>query len=569
MIKFECLPNEILYLCFQFFDALDLFHSFDGLSNRFNQLIRQIPLYFDFHSTRKAKFHQFCRQLSLDDHIKQHVYSLHLSNVDTVGQIDSFLSYFSLAEFPHLQILTLSEIDKKHVTKLVSVLPQMLELRRFDSPNIPSEVLDALPAPKVRALSLQFSHVSCQTSITHLTIAKCSLIDVIYHYFQFLPLLKYLHVMFLDPHSRNMEKSCQPYKSIHLKRLFIGNTSRTFEDLLAILHCTPNLEHFAVLLGYHQILELNTKSWRQSISSILPHLKAIKYYIQIRREYDCGIIIEQFRKFQEMFSREHCPYLVHYELTCGLLIDDIIRTHNEHPEYRTSSFFHCGILISCPRSLKYVVENWPSTDDQCAFYKGKVQFLHFAFNIDWDTGAWHLDNIRYLTMSLDFTYLMHLTFTAFNGKEECLNSLLQLFSTAPHLSSLYISECILYTCTHDHPLYQHLQHRVSKLNLGICACQSPSFHLADDQDRVQRICSIFSNIKHLRCIMNKINHTPYLLDHLTKLCTLRVTMSKYAQTDEYVILKELVDNYDALHKINESFSFGVNCVERTVDIWMN
>ena len=58
MTKFETLPNEILFHCFQFFDAFDLFNAFDGLNLRFNQLIRQIPLQLNFESIRKVIFDQ-------------------------------------------------------------------------------------------------------------------------------------------------------------------------------------------------------------------------------------------------------------------------------------------------------------------------------------------------------------------------------------------------------------------------------------------------------------------------------------------------------------------------------
>jgi hypothetical protein len=42
VMKFEFLPNEILIDCFGYLNALHIFHSFDQLNYRLNQLIRNI-----------------------------------------------------------------------------------------------------------------------------------------------------------------------------------------------------------------------------------------------------------------------------------------------------------------------------------------------------------------------------------------------------------------------------------------------------------------------------------------------------------------------------------------------
>lgn len=91
MIKFESLPNEILILCLEFLNTLEIFYSFNDLNNRFNQLIRHIPLYLNFQYVRKSIFNQFCTEILSDENIKKQIYSLHLSNEYTTGQIDAFL----------------------------------------------------------------------------------------------------------------------------------------------------------------------------------------------------------------------------------------------------------------------------------------------------------------------------------------------------------------------------------------------------------------------------------------------------------------------------------------------
>ncbi len=95
-MKFEILPNEILILCFEYLNAIDIFYSFDGLNDRLNRLIRNLS---------KSKFDRFCVEILSHLHIKQQIHSLYLSNNRTCGQIQSFLSYFSFHEFSHLQSL--------------------------------------------------------------------------------------------------------------------------------------------------------------------------------------------------------------------------------------------------------------------------------------------------------------------------------------------------------------------------------------------------------------------------------------------------------------------------------
>ncbi len=72
-MKFELLPTEILIECFEYLDTLDIRYSFDQLNDRFNKLIRNIPLYtcINFQHVCKAKFSQFCQQTSLYPEITQ------------------------------------------------------------------------------------------------------------------------------------------------------------------------------------------------------------------------------------------------------------------------------------------------------------------------------------------------------------------------------------------------------------------------------------------------------------------------------------------------------------------
>ncbi len=63
MMKFEYLPNEIFIECFQYLNTLDIFHPFDQLNNRFDQLIRNISLHLNFENVHQSKFDQLCSSI--------------------------------------------------------------------------------------------------------------------------------------------------------------------------------------------------------------------------------------------------------------------------------------------------------------------------------------------------------------------------------------------------------------------------------------------------------------------------------------------------------------------------
>jgi hypothetical protein len=131
-MKFELLPNEVLIECFEYLNALHIFHSFDQLNYRFSTLIRRIPLYVDFRNIHpRIICDQFSMILLSDQETKKQIYTLHLSNKDTCYSIQSFLSLFSLDEFLHLRSLTLTGITEDNLKTLKTMLPLVTELVSF------------------------------------------------------------------------------------------------------------------------------------------------------------------------------------------------------------------------------------------------------------------------------------------------------------------------------------------------------------------------------------------------------------------------------------------------------
>ena len=81
--KFEVLPNEILTQCFEYLNAPYLFHSFNQLNHRFNDLIRRIPLCINLkEDLAKSTFENFCTKMSSNPGIKDQVFSLNLPSME-------------------------------------------------------------------------------------------------------------------------------------------------------------------------------------------------------------------------------------------------------------------------------------------------------------------------------------------------------------------------------------------------------------------------------------------------------------------------------------------------------
>ncbi|CAF4230852.1 unnamed protein product, partial [Adineta steineri] len=130
-MNIESLANEILLDLFDYFDGIDLFHTFYVLNTRFNLLIcKQYPLHwFTFSSMKKSRFDEICQQ-----HIPRltnRVYGLSFAEYDlTPEQMDLLFTYIpSFEQFSGLRSLSLQNItSSKTLIKVIQELPYLLNL---------------------------------------------------------------------------------------------------------------------------------------------------------------------------------------------------------------------------------------------------------------------------------------------------------------------------------------------------------------------------------------------------------------------------------------------------------
>ncbi|CAF3379320.1 unnamed protein product, partial [Rotaria sp. Silwood2] len=171
--------------------------------------------------------------------IIQQISSLHLSNKDTCGQIKTFLSVCSFNKYSDLHSLTLSHVEEENVPALQSILPLCSKLHTFHiiSPQVDEEaIIFALPISNIQKLSIIslrsfLIHIQQPTLITHLTILNCSLEQLLYQLFKYVPRLKYLNIECVSKYNRSIKNDTiiDRYKAVHLKQLIIAQFTHLFE----------------------------------------------------------------------------------------------------------------------------------------------------------------------------------------------------------------------------------------------------------------------------------------------------------------------------------------------------
>ena len=383
-MKFEFLPNDILIRCFQYLDGVDLLYSFDELNHRFTKLIRTIPLKLDFRSIPKLKFITFCTFLSENQTIKHQISSLQLSNEIFHDQIEKFLSWFSLTEFPHLQRLSLIAIDEYDVQEFKTALPlfpRLLSFRLINSSQIGEHLLSILPLSKLRQLSILQSidnvKFTLQSStITYLNLSQCN-INILYDLLKHMSLLKYLTIENLCKNysSSTKQKISQEISPLnYLKQIIFNQFEYSFNDFESFSSFTPNLQSLT-LVKHYDIEMIDAKRWQRLITSTLSKLINFHFLFSTHLVDD---INKKFEQFRSRFWRRDHRWLVDYGSN---EIASIIHT--------IPYIFDRYVLHSYP--IQYQLDNLNRFDRirYLSLYNGfnRDQYLYYFSNLN--SFEWH------------------------------------------------------------------------------------------------------------------------------------------------------------------------------------
>ena len=296
-MNLEALPNELLLQLFRRLDVINLFRTFRGLNQRFDQLVSQSCSHnqLDFRAVPKHEFDAFCHQdLPL---IADHLQVLHLSNDDRTPNLPSILfSYrFTLVSFQRLRVLSLCSIDT--IDALVEIVSQCLHLSSlvrlsmlncyflFDSEEIRCLLNQIWRLPKLthwtfdRSLSggewlEELSTVS--SSIRHISMENvaCNL-NELSHLLQFTPHLRHLAVtLSLDDDADEEQKHSIPS---------IVSLTCTFQcSATSIQSFLKKLPHLSCLTLNTETIYLDGFQWETLLVEAVPNLKVFHLRMNFR-----------------------------------------------------------------------------------------------------------------------------------------------------------------------------------------------------------------------------------------------------------------------------------------------
>ncbi|CAF3290060.1 unnamed protein product [Rotaria socialis] len=446
----EVLPNEILLGLFVHLNGTDLFHGFYGLNSRFNLLLyKQIQSYcFDFMSVSKHTFDLICQQhLPL---LADRVIALRLSNYDTVGQCDLFVSYIpSFRPLTCLRLLTIQKLRSYEV--FIELLNKCHELDSLTCLNVNhchflavqtnySLIIDKIwSLPKLTDCHFR-NIVPGPYSFTLPTIISPSLENVtLFHHelsshqlkqlFYFTPRLKSLSAIVMK--LRDIDHiTSRRLKLIQLRLYFpyhINASNMTF-----FLRSTPNLRHLDINMRYNLI---DGDRWEHIIRSYLQKLKIFRLKMKLFSR-NKQLIKEEAENLLDSFRSSFWISERQWFVRCfiGESVISLNTLSNKADRYETISGL-CKYTCSDDNYRKYynsvtVISditffNHPMPSN---IYLSNIIHLHIRLPI----------NDRFWSIVPNLNKLKTLTLVYYNDMFE--SELQAILDRAPHLTTLTIRQ---------------------------------------------------------------------------------------------------------------------------------
>jgi len=508
--KFEVLPNEILIQCFEYLNAPYLFYSFYQLNDRFNDLIRRIPLCINLkEDLAKSTFENFCTKISSNPGIKDQVYSLNLpllKDNDPAGlRSKVFLSLFSLDGFSNLRNFKINTDVRIISTDMVS----------FDFNDKKMLEFSMVSFSKLRALSLSRLHErstnleNIRLSITHLTLTECD-IDYFYWLTTCAPMLEYLHVCRVYSFGSSMTK--QTNESFpFFKKLIIDNVLYvSFNDFETLVKLTPNLKHLTISAIEMDLID--AARWKQLITRSLLSLNTFQFKFSCwcyKPELDD--MIPKLQEFQSDFWRkEHhwfaeyaiaddsiCVYTIPYAFNKYELKSNYERHRNDLTNNSDTFINVTSLKLSCEILQK-----------KCEDYFGNIKSLE----LNGRSESLTIEKIECLRKIINPFHLKYLDLSGLYDIDSSL--VLKLLDQMPQLSILSIWRNDLIDCFYDN---SELCKRLNKM-VKILYLYGREW---DDLFKMDQFYEIFCNIEHLQ-LENSISEELFLsLSRLPKLTMLQ------------------------------------------------
>ncbi|CAF3914391.1 unnamed protein product [Rotaria sp. Silwood1] len=305
LMNLELFPNEILFDLFDYFDGVDLFHTFYNLNSRFNFLLyQQYRFYsFNFNFISKRNFDLICKQhLSF---VTNQILALRISdNANFPRQVNLFISYMSsFSQFTHLQSLSLSYLHSYNILmKIIDECHQLGHLTHLymKSCYFPKDQGDfLLIINKVWSL-LKLTHCYFQINIeeqeffriptTISSSLQClSVCGSVLKSYQINALIDHtIHLRYLsipiefDIYEGYKSSSFLIPTNLNITITYLYN----FEKLISFFRHTSNLCRLRITLSFNII---DGHQWEHIIHNYLPKLRVFRFNMSKRLCYDDNI----------------------------------------------------------------------------------------------------------------------------------------------------------------------------------------------------------------------------------------------------------------------------------------
>lgn len=486
MVKFEHLPNEILILCFEYLNALEIFYGFKQLNYRLTNLISSIPLHINFENVNQIMLENFRRQLLLNTKLINQIYSIKLLNKRDYLRYSQLFFYSSLNDLSNLRQLKSIEpftFDTNHRSLFINLKYQ------YSSINSSNKFL---------------LNMNKMFAIINLTIIQCNFSDF-YDIFKYFPSLKYLHVNRIL--SYEFDEFCQENQilAINLSQLTIDELNdehlSTLENLFkqtlnlkSLKLCSTNCEDM-----------INAHQWEQLIKMYLSKLKIFQF------KFECtfsNMLLKQCQEFERniFFQEEHHWFTEYTQTNQSILIFTIPYpsntfqlTPNHAKHYTTDMFIQVtNLFLDSTISIQ-----------NCQCYFPNVTSLTITSHRNNQLAI--LQDITSLKNLINLSSLetlnIHPTITIQNP-----TTLLDLVKETPKLSTMSLSLQHLRFCYADRKLCKIFSKTIQNFQ------QSDDIPLSNCSE----FCAIFSNIKHLKCQIANEKDLEYLIKSLPNISTMNL-----------------------------------------------
>lgn len=525
MMKLELLPNEILLTCFGYLHCMEMFYSFNNLNYRFNQLIRSLSkIHIHNQFEQKKHFNKFCMLMMNEPELKKKIYSIEMSNRPFINDISNFLSSFPLNEFPHLEILSLKNMDHDIKRPIYSMLPLMTELTDFHivfNKCKPTEVYPLSSFSKLRKITINKLDTNVKLEcnlhhLTHLTLLKCA-VPSTYNFLKQTSSLKYLHIQAIY-HKHEFSKktpSSQNIPLIHLKTMILSNYDLVPPDFEQLISLTPNL-HCLTMQSDRECF-IDASLWKNWISLYIRQLKNFKFSFEIKFYNQPDFIQKCYEQFQTNFWLEEHQWRTSLNSDGSRLFIRTIPWQDDK--------FHLYSPIMIDKWKISTTFSYVKT--LCIYYEALIQSIDYHFphvisltlcrNAKPNFSLLNEIILERLSKLLNSSNLQHLCLRKAPVRDESI-LLLEILKRSPRLSSLVIQSTNIPVFLRNIELCKYLNQMIITID-----CQDYLFKNLDD---IKDFCRIFSNIQHLKYYFSQKEFFIYLLKNLPYLSTIELFDSR-------------------------------------------